>query len=144
MDASEDAAEVGNAKPELDVQSGETPPAELETTDLVTGAGLEAQAGSVVTVHYVMALHKNGEEVDSSWKRKPFSFELGAGTVTPGWEQGIEGMREGGRRELVAPSRLAYGKAGVPQQIGPDEALVYVIDLLEVSPPAGAGQGLLP
>lgn len=108
------------------------------------GTGLEAQAGSEVTVHYVMALHKNGKKIDSSWSRKPFSFQLGAGTVTPGWEQGFGGMKEGGRRELIAPSRLAYGKAGVPQQIGPDEDLVYVIDLLEVKAASGAGQALVP
>ena len=91
-------------------------------------------------MQYVLLLQKNGKEVKSSWGGKPFSFELGGGNVTAGWEQGIEGMSEGGRRELVAPANLSYGKAGVPPTIGPNEALVSVVDLIEVKEPAAGKQ----
>lgn len=131
------ASEVGKTKPGVQVPKA-PPPTKLEVTDLVDGTGAEAKAGDEVTIHYVLLLHKNGKEVDSSWEAKPYSFELGAGQVTDGWEQGIEGMREGGRRELATPSSLSYGKAGVPPEIGPDEALVSVIDLLKVKEPASA------
>jgi peptidylprolyl isomerase len=132
------ASEVGKTKPQ--VQPREAPPTELEVTDVVAGTGAEAKEGDVITVHYVVVLQKNGKEVYSSWGRKPLSFELGGGGVTAGWEQGIKGMRKGGRREVVAPADLSYGKAGVPPTIGPNEALVSVIDLLEVKEPA-PGQG---
>lgn len=127
------ASEVGKTKPQVQPPEGPAP-TELEVTDLVTGAGAEAKAGDLVTVQYVVVLQKNGKEVYSSWGRKPLSFELGGGGggVTLGWERGIKGMREGGRRKLVAPANLSYGKAGVPPAIGPNEALVSVIDLLEV------------
>lgn len=133
------ASQVGKTKPQ--VQPPKAPaPTELEVTDLVTGTGAEAKKGDVVTVHYVVVLQKNGKEVYSSWGSKPLSFELGGGggSVTAGWEQGIKGMREGGRRELLAPAGLSYGKAGVPPAIGPNEALVSVIDLLKVKGPAQA------
>jgi peptidylprolyl isomerase len=111
-------------------------------TDVVAGTGAEAKEGDVITVHYVVVLQKNGKEVYSSWGSKPLSFELGGGSVTAGWEQGIKGMRKGGRREVVAPANLSYGKAGVPPTVGPNEALVSVIDLLEVKEPApGQGRG---
>jgi peptidylprolyl isomerase len=131
------ASEVGKTKPQ--VQPPEAPaPTELEVTDLVAGAGAEAKEGDVITVHYVVVLQKDGKEAYSSWGRKPLSFELGGGGVTAGWEQGIKGMRKGGRREVVAPADLSYGKAGVPPTIGPNEALVSVIDLLAVKEPAPA------
>jgi peptidylprolyl isomerase len=133
------ASEVGKTKPQ--VQPPEAPaPTELEVKDLVAGTGAEAKEGDVITVHYVVVLQKNGKEVYSSWGRKPLSFELGGGGggVTPGWERGIKGMREGGRRELNAPAGLSYGKAGNPPAVGPNEALVSVIDLLAVKEPAPA------
>lgn len=130
------ASEVGKTKPQ--VQPPKVPPTELGVTELVAGTGAEAKEGDVVTVHYVVVLQKNGKEVYSSWGRKPLSFKLGGGQVTAGWEQGIEGMRKGGRREVVAPADLSYGKAGVPPAIGPNEALVSVIDLLEVKESAPA------
>jgi peptidylprolyl isomerase len=142
IDASAGASEVGKEKPKVEITKG-APPTGLETTDIVTGTGAEAKSGSEVTIHYVLLLHKNGKEVESTWGGKPFNFELGGGTATAGWEQGIEGMREGGRRELVAPANLSYGKAGVPPSIGPNEALVSVIDLLKVKAPAPA-QGPAP
>jgi peptidylprolyl isomerase len=131
------ASEVGETKPRVQPAKA-PPPTKLEVTDLVVGTGAQAKAGDEVTVHYVLLLQKNGKEVESSWESKPFSFELGAKQVTAGWEQGIEGMKEGGRRELVAPGNLSYGKAGVPPEIGPNEALVSVIDLLKVKEPAPA------
>lgn len=133
------ASEVGKTKPQVQVPKG-PPPTKLEVTDLVDGTGAEAKAGDEVAVQYVLLLQKNGKEVKSSWGGKPFSFELGGGNVTAGWEQGIEGMSEGGRRELVAPANLSYGKAGVPPTIGPNEALVSVVDLIEVKEPAAGKQ----
>lgn len=128
---------AGKTKPQVQVPKG-PPPAELETTDLVAGTGAEAQRGDIVTVDYVVYLQKNGKEVYSSWESEPLSFELGKGNVTAAWKQGIEGMRQGGRRELIAPADLSYGKAGEPPAVGPNEALVSVIDLLEVKEPAPA------
>lgn len=136
-DAATAASEVGKTKPQ--VNPPEAPaPTELEVTDLVAGAGAEAKEGAVITVHYVVVLQKNGKEVYSSWGLKPLSFELGGGNVTAGWERGIKGMKKGGRREVVAPADLSYGKAGVPPTVGPNEALVSVIDLLAVKEPAPA------
>jgi peptidylprolyl isomerase len=131
------ASEVGKTKPKIEFSPGPEPRG-LEETDLVVGTGVEATPGTEVTVHYVLALNKNGKEIESSWGGKPYSFELGSGQVTAGWEQGIEGMREGGRRELIAPSELAYGKAG-SQGIGPNEDMLYVIDLLKVKPASASG-----
>lgn len=127
-------SEVGKTKPQgVQVQVPKGPvPAKLGVRDLVEGTGAEAKVGDGVTVQYVLLLYENGKEVDSSWERKPFSFKLGSGSVTAGWEQGVEGMKVRGRRELIAPSNLAYGKKGLPPVIGPNEALVSVIDLLAV------------
>jgi peptidylprolyl isomerase len=119
-------------KPEVTVPDGE-PPTELVENELIEGTGAEAKEGDEVTVQYVGVGYESEEEFDSSWSRnEPFSFGLGAGQVIPGWEQGVEGMKVGGRRELVIPAELAYGQAGSPPAIGPNEALVFVIDLLEV------------
>lgn len=138
--ASTAASEVGKTKPKIEFAPGAEPNG-LEKTDLVVGTGAEATPGTEVTVHYIVVLNKNGKEVESSWGGEPYSFELGSGQVAAGWERGIEGMKEGGRRELVAPSELAFGKAGVKGLIGPDEDLLYVIDLVEVSPASAPGQG---
>lgn len=137
------AADVGKTKPQVQLPKA-PPPTKLEMTDLVDGTGAEAKAGDEVTVHYVLLLQKNGKEVDSSWSGEPFSYELGGGSATAGWEQGIEGMREGGRRELTVPASLSYDKAGLPPAIGPDEALVSVIDLLKVKPASAPGQTAQP
>lgn len=137
-DAVTPASDVGKTEPEIEFSGGPEPRG-LEETDLVVGTGAEATPGTEVTVHYVIVLNKNGKEIESSWDREPYSFNLGSGEVADGWEQGIEGMKEGGRRELIAPSELAFGKAGVKAgkvEIGPNEDLLYVIDLLEVKPPA--------
>lgn len=120
------------SKPKVVVPSG-GPPKQLEETDLIEGTGREAKSGDKVTVQYVGVGYDSGEEFDASWNRgEPFPFTLGAGEVIPGWDQGVEGMKVGGRRELVIPPELAYGEAGAPPAIGPNETLVFVIDLLEV------------
>ncbi len=120
------------SKPEVTVPSG-APPKQLEETELIEGEGAEAKSGDKVTVQYVGVNFKNGQEFDSSWSRsEPFSFTLGVGEVIPGWDQGVEGMKVGGQRQLVIPPELAYGEAGAPPSIAPNETLVFVIDLLEV------------
>jgi len=123
---------AAKTKPKVTVPKG-APPAQLETKELEEGSGAEAKAGNEVTVQYVGVDYKNGKEFDSSWSRnEPFSFKLGAGEVIPGWDQGVEGMKVGGRRELIIPPELAYGEEGRPPAIPPNETLVFVIDLLEV------------
>jgi peptidylprolyl isomerase len=119
-------------KPEVTVPEGE-PPAELVENELIEGTGAEAKKGDEVTVQYVGVGYESEEEFDSSWSRnEPFSFQLGSSSVIPGWEMGVEGMKVGGRRELIIPGELAYGAAGSPPAIGPNETLIFVIDLLEV------------
>ncbi len=106
-------------------------PTTLQTKDLVVGTGAEAKTGSSVTVNYVGALYSNGNVFDASWKRKePFSFTLGKGQVIQGWDKGIVGMKVGGRRELIIPAELAYGKAGSPPKIPPSSPLIFIVDLL--------------
>jgi peptidylprolyl isomerase len=117
-------------EPKVTPPSGAAP-AKLEKKDLIVGAGAEAKAGETVTVNYVGVLYKGGKEFDASWKRKePFQFKLGQGQVIKGWDAGVPGMKVGGRRELVIPAELAYGKIGSPPTIPPNAPLVFVIDLL--------------
>lgn len=120
------------SKPKVTVPKG-APPEELVKKELIEGTGAEAKSGDEVTVQYVGVNYKSGKEFDSSWSRnEPFPFTLGAGQVIPGWEQGVEGMKVGGRRELIIPPELAYGETGAPPAIGPNETLVFVIDLLSI------------
>jgi len=120
-------------KPTVEIPEGD-PPAELEITDLVEGSGDEATAGKNVTVHYVGVSHSTKGQFDASWDRgEPFSFQLGAGHVIGGWDQGVAGMKVGGRRRLTIPPQLGYGRRGAPPVIGPDETLVFVVDLLEIN-----------
>lgn len=108
-------------------------PTKLLTKDLIVGTGPEAKDGDTVTVNYVGVLYKNGKVFDASWKRnEPFTFTLGEGKVIPGWDQGVVGMKVGGRRELIIPAPLAYGAQGSPPTIPPNSALVFVVDLLSV------------
>ncbi len=119
-------------RPDVDPHLGEAP-TELEITDLVVGDGAEAVAGSTVSAHYVGVAHSTGEEFDASWNRgAPLDFPVGAGRVIAGWDQGLLGMRVGGRRRLVIPPDMAYGSRGAPGAIGPDETLVFVVDLVAV------------
>jgi peptidylprolyl isomerase len=109
-------------------------PTHLVTKDLIPGTGAVARSGQTVTVNYVGELYKTGKEFDSSWSRnQPFTTALAAGSVISGWVQGIAGMRVGGRRELIIPASLAYGKKGQPPTIPPNSPLVFVVDLISVS-----------
>jgi FKBP-type peptidyl-prolyl cis-trans isomerase len=106
-------------------------PTKLVSKDLIVGTGPEAKAGQSVTVNYVGVLFHGGKEFDASWKRKePFTFTLGQSQVIKGWDQGVPGMKVGGRRELVIPAPLAYGAKGSPPAIPANAPLVFVIDLL--------------
>jgi peptidylprolyl isomerase len=119
-------------KPEIDFPEG-PPPTELQVTDLVVGDGAEATAGQTVNVHYVGVAHSTGEEFDASYNRgEPFTFPLGAGRVIAGWDQGVAGMKVGGRRQLVIPPHLGYGDRGAGAAIRPGETLIFVVDLLGV------------
>jgi peptidylprolyl isomerase len=107
------------------------PPTKLVTKEIITGTGTEAKTGSAVAVNYVGALYKTGKVFDASWKRnEPFTFTLGKSQVIPGWEQGVVGMKVGGRRELIIPAALGYGAKGSPPSIPPNETLVFIVDLL--------------
>jgi peptidylprolyl isomerase len=126
------AATPSPTKPKVSKPRGK-PPRRLVIRDLREGGGPVAEAGRVVQVHYVGVSFKTGEQFDASWDRgEPFSFQLGAGSVIPGWDRGVAGMKVGGRRQLVIPPELAYGPQGSPPAIGPNETLVFVIDLLSV------------
>jgi peptidylprolyl isomerase len=126
----EEAAE--GTKPEVTVPSG-PPPKKLEIKELTKGTGAEAKAGDYVTVQYVGVGYESKEQFDASWDRgEPFSFGLGNGEVIKGWDQGVAGMKVGGRRELIIPPNLGYGPAGSPPAIGPNETLIFVVDLVEV------------
>ena len=119
-------------KPEVDFPGGE-PPAELQSTDISVGDGAEATPGSTAVVHYVGVAFSTGEEFDASWNRgAPFAFPLGEGRVIAGWDQGVAGMKVGGRRQLVIPPHLGYGDRGAGAAIAPGETLVFVVDLLDV------------
>jgi len=119
-------------KPQVTIPDG-PPPYELEVEDLAAGDGEEAVAGRVVQVHYVGVAWSDGRQFDASWDRgDPLSFGLGKGQVIAGWDQGVAGMRVGGRRRITIPPRLAYGKRGAGGVIKPDETLVFVVDLLAV------------
>ncbi|MER6476317.1 FKBP-type peptidyl-prolyl cis-trans isomerase [Streptomyces filamentosus] len=117
-------------KPEVEVPEGEAP-IELTVRDLVVGDGAEAKPGMVVRVHYVGVTFASGKEFDASWDRdQPFKFAVGGGRVIKGWDRGVRGMRVGGRREIVVPPRLGYGKQSPTPLIPPGSTLVFVVDLL--------------
>jgi peptidylprolyl isomerase len=119
-------------EPKVTPPSGPAP-TKLQTKELIAGTGAEAKAGDTVTVNYVGVLYKGGKEFNASWETKePFSFVLGKGQVIKGWDQGIPGMKVGGRRELIIPAELAYGAAGSPPKIPANAPLVFVVDLLSV------------
>ncbi|MEU0987558.1 FKBP-type peptidyl-prolyl cis-trans isomerase [Streptomyces sp. NPDC005953] len=119
-------------KPEIDFPGGE-PPATLEIKDIWEGDGPEVKAGDVVSVHYVGVAFSTGEEFDASWNRgNPLQFKLGVGQVIAGWDQGVQGMKVGGRRQLIIPAKLAYGDRGAGNAIKPGETLIFVCDLIAV------------
>ena len=126
-------SEDPTVKPVFDVPSTETPPDELVTEIVREGDGETAEPGDTVVVQYVGKSWSTGEQFDASWDRdQPFSFQLGAGNVIQGWDQGVAGMQVGERRTLIIPPDLGYGAAGAGGVIGPNETLVFVVDLLEV------------
>ena len=119
-------------KPEIDFPEG-NPPTDLEIVDLVEGDGPEAKPGQNVKVHYVGVAFSTGEEFDASWNRgDAFEFPLGGGRVIAGWDQGVAGMKVGGRRKLVIPPHLGYGNRGAGARIKGGETLIFVVDLLAV------------
>jgi len=119
-------------KPTVDIPAG-APPAELVREDLVTGAGTEATPGKTVEVHYVGVAWSTKKQFDASWDRgAAFDFPLGAGRVIRGWDEGVAGMRVGGRRRLTIPPSMGYGARGAGGDIGPNETLVFIVDLLAV------------
>ncbi|GAA5017390.1 FKBP-type peptidyl-prolyl cis-trans isomerase [Kitasatospora paranensis] len=119
-------------KPEIDFPGGDAP-TELQIRDIVVGDGAEAKAGATVEVHYVGVTFASGEEFDASWNRgQSFRFPLGAGRVIKGWDQGVQGMKVGGRRELVIPPHLAYGNQSPSPLIPAGSTLIFVVDLLGV------------
>ncbi len=120
-------------KPEVQIPPDTAPSYQLEMDDIVAGDGDEAVSGKVVEVHYVGVSWTTGQQFDASWdRRKTFKFGLGTGQVISGWDQGVAGMKVGGRRRITIPPMLAYGKRGAGGVIGPDETLVFVVDLLGV------------
>ncbi|MFI5804112.1 FKBP-type peptidyl-prolyl cis-trans isomerase [Streptomyces sp. NPDC051561] len=120
-------------KPEIDFPEGEAPK-DLEIKDIWEGDGAAAKAGDYVKVHYVGVAFSTGEEFDASWNRgNPLEFQLGAGQVIQGWDQGVQGMKVGGRRRLTIPAHLAYGERGAGGGvIAPGETLIFVCDLVSV------------
>jgi peptidylprolyl isomerase len=120
-------------KPSVYVPPGETPPADLLIEDVVVGDGDEASPGHDVEVHYVGVAWSTRKQFDASWDRSDtFTFGLGAGQVIAGWDQGVAGMKVGGRRKITIPPHLGYGKAGAGGVIKGGETLVFVVDLLAV------------
>jgi peptidylprolyl isomerase len=126
------AAGTAGQAPTVTVPTG-TPPASLESADLIDGTGATAAPGDNVTVQYVLATYSSGKVVQSSWTSKPFTFQLGAGQVIPGWDKGVVGMKVGGRRELIIPPNLGYGAQSPGPGIASNDTLVFVIDLLKVN-----------
>lgn len=138
-DEAEAEADAGGSslgsKPDVVVPEGDAP-TELAVEDIVVGSGEEAAAGDFLTMHYVGVRYDDGGQFDASWDRdQTFELVLGIGQVIPGWDEGIQGMREGGRRQLVIPPDMAYGERGAGADIPPDSTLVFVVDLLEAIPP---------
>ncbi|MFJ7627574.1 FKBP-type peptidyl-prolyl cis-trans isomerase [Streptomyces sp. NPDC097595] len=126
------------AKPEIEVPEGPAP-TELTTRDLVVGEGPEALPGRVVQVHYVGVAFASGREFDSSWEQdRPFKFAVGGGKAIKGLDRGLRGMKAGGRREIIVPPRLGYGKQSPSAFIPPNSTLVFVVDLLTVVGPGGS------
>jgi peptidylprolyl isomerase len=135
-DAAQSETEISTdlaERPKIPARTGE-PPAELQINDIVEGDGQAAKADDTVQVRYVGGFYESGEEFDASWNNgeQTFDFPLGAGMVIPGWDQGVEGMKVGGRRELIIPADLAYGSEGAGP-IPPDATLVFVVDLVGIA-----------
>ncbi len=134
IDHHQDGAPVPQpaSKPQVTVPEGAAP-TELQIEDLTTGDGTEAAAGTTCTMQYVGVAWSTGRQFDASWDRgQPFTFQLGVGQVIGGWDQGVAGMKVGGRRRLTIPPHLGYGDRGAGRDIKGGETLVFVVDLLGV------------
>ena len=119
-------------RPTVTVPSG-NPPSQLEASNLIVGTGAAAKAGESVTVQYDGYSWTTKKEFDASWNRgQTFSFPLGQGQVIQGWDQGVAGMKVGGRRELIIPPALAYGSQSPTAAIAPNDTLIFVVDLVTV------------
>ena len=140
-DSAAEGQETGEATPQPEAAEARpkpkgarpkgSPPGKLVIKDLEKGEGTPTRDGDQIEVNYGGVSFKTGKEFDSSFKAgRPFQFQLGTGGVIPGWDQGLKGMKVGGRRQLTIPPALAYGAEGSPPAIGPNETLVFVIDLL--------------
>ncbi len=122
-----------DSKPSVEIPAGQAPSFQLELDDIVVGDGEEAVVGHKVEVHYVGHAWSTGQQFDASWDRDDtFKFKLGKGQVIEGWDKGVAGMKVGGRRKITIPPMLGYGKLGAGGVIGPDETLVFVVDLVAV------------
>lgn len=122
-----------SSKPSVSIPTT-NPPADLVIEDLTVGTGKEATKGTTVEVHYVGVAWSTGEQFDASWDRnEAFEFRLGASQVIAGWDQGVVGMKVGGRRSLTIPAHLGYGNQGAGGVIKGGETLVFVVDLLNVN-----------
>jgi peptidylprolyl isomerase len=123
---------MDRSKPEIDFP-GDEPPQDLVVEDEILGDGAEAVAGTTVVTHYVGVAHSTGEEFDASWNRgEPLAFRVGVGQVIKGWDDGLLGMKVGGRRKLTIPPHLGYGERGAGSAIKPGETLIFVVDLVDV------------
>ena len=131
MASSGDVAQAAGLGGELNAPKERTSPSGLRITDLVVGDGAEAIAGQTVVVNYRGTL-ANGTEFDSSYGRGPFSFPLGGGRVIQGWDEGVAGMKVGGKRKLVIPPDLAYGERGAGGVIPPNATLTFEVELLRI------------
>ena len=136
-----DVGDVGTdvtKKPKISKPTGDPPPA-LVQEDIVEGKGPAAKAGDMLSMQYVGVSFSTGKQFDASWDRggEPFQFPLGGGQVIQGWDQGIVGMKEGGRRLLVIPPAQGYGEQGSPPDILPNETLIFVVDVVKIEPGAG-------
>lgn len=126
------ATGAAGQKPAVEIPAGD-PPKTLKIEDVTVGTGAEAVAGKTVRVHYVGVAWSTKRQFDASWDGgQPFEFALGAGQVIDGWDEGVAGMKVGGRRRLTIPPDKGYGAAGSPPAIAPNETLVFVVDLLAV------------
>jgi peptidylprolyl isomerase len=120
-------------KPEIDFP-GDTPPGDLVVEDILTGDGAEATPGRTISAHYVGVAWSTGEQFDASWDRgAPLRFQVGVGQVIQGWDQGLVGMKVGGRRKITIPPHLGYGDRGAGNVIKGGETLIFVVDLEDVA-----------
>jgi peptidylprolyl isomerase len=130
--ATQPATAQPRPKPKVTVPSGQ-PPKKLIVKDLIKGTGPAAKSGDPITVNYIGVNYANGKPFDNSYDRgQPFPFQLGGGQVITGWDNGLVGMRVGGRRQLIIPPSQGYGPQGQPPVIKPNETLVFVVDLLSI------------